>query len=167
MDIAAAAHEADVPLALAWAGDRSSFEPAYFDLADTLLCNHFESEVILECLGPEAEAGIADAGPRRAFVTRGANGSDLYYGGRATKLPAVQPSAVVDPTGAGDAYAGGVLAGLAWGQPPDVCGKIGAVVSSFVLEERGCQTNLPSREQLEMRYQAAFGETLNSNEDAG
>lgn len=167
LDIAATAHEADVPLALAWAGDKSSFEPAYFDLADTLLCNHFESEVILECLGLDAEDRIAKLGPQRTFVTRGANGSDLYYRGCMTKLPAVQLPAVVDPTGAGDAYAGGVLAGLAWGKPPEVCGKIGAVVSSFVLEKRGCQTNLPSREQLEARYRTAFGETLNSSAKAG
>ena len=163
LEIAATAHKAGVPVALAWAGDKSNFEPAYFDLADTLLCNHFESEVILECLGLDAEDGIAKIGPKRIFVTRGAGGSELYHDGRMTKLPAVPPDAIVDPTGAGDAYAGGVLAGLAWGKPPDVCGKIGAVVSSFVLEKRGCQTNLPSRTQLEARYQSVFGETLNSS----
>ena len=166
LDIAATAYTAGAPVALAWAGDKSNFEPAFFDLADTLLCNHFEIEVILECLGLDGEDEIAKIGPKRIFVTRGASGSDLYYGGGRTKLPAVQPDAVVDPTGAGDAYAGGVLAGLAWGKAPEVCGKIGAVVSSFVLEQRGCQTNLPSREQLKIRYQTAFGETLNSSAEA-
>lgn len=163
MAIAQAAQEARVPLALAWAGDKANFEPAYFDLADTLLCNQFESELILECLSLNAEDGIARLGPQRTFVTRGASGSDVYFGGCRTRVPAVQPADAVDPTGAGDSYAGGVLAGLAWGKPPEVCGKIGAVVASFVLEKRGCQTNLPSREQLEARYQSAFGVTLNSS----
>ena len=161
LEIAETAHKSGVPVALAWAGDKRNFEPRYFDLADTLLCNHYEIETILECLGWEGADAIPKLGQKQIFVTRGTAGSDVYYGGCRTTIPAVPPQAAIDPTGAGDAYAGGVLAGLAWGKPPDVCGRIGAVVSSFVLEARGCQTNLPSRERLEARYRDAFGVALN------
>ena len=37
LDIAVAAHDAGVPLALAWAAGEHNFEPRYFELADTLL----------------------------------------------------------------------------------------------------------------------------------
>ena len=151
---------------LAWAGDKTSFEPRYFDLADTLLCNHFEIEVILECLGLRGADAIAELSAqthlrdpgriRQRWSTMKAEKSEI---------PVAQPRRVVDPTGAGDAYAGGVLAGLAWGKPAEVCGRIGAVVASFVVEKRGCQTNLPSREELEARYQATYGEVLNAGSD--
>ena len=81
--------------------------------------------------------------------------------------PSSSPLQVVDPTGAGDAYAGSVLAGLSWGKSAEICGRIGAVGSSFVVEKKGCQTNLPSREQLEQRYLAAFGETLSDGAKNG
>ena len=161
LDMACAAHEAQVPVALAWAGGKTNFEPRYFDLADTLLCNLFEIEVVLDCLGLRGADAIRRLRPNRIYVTRGASGSEVYADGSKSDIPIAKPRRVVDPTGAGDAYAGGALAGLAWGKPAEVCGRIGAVVSSFVVEERGCQTNLPSREQLEARYQATFGETLN------
>lgn len=156
LEFAATAHNARVPVALAWAGDKSSFEPRYFDLADTLLCNHFEIKVILKCMGLRGADAIASLAPRRIFVTRGASGSAVYDEGKKSDIPVAQPCRVVDPTGAGDAYAGGVLAGLAWDKSAEICGRIGAVVASFVVEKRGCQTNLPSREQLEARYRATY-----------
>ena len=167
LDIATTAHDAQVPVALAWAAGERNFEPRYFDLADTLLCNHFEIEVILRSFGLEGEDSIHKLGPKQTFVTRGASGSAVYYEGKKENIPVVQPSQVVDPTGAGDAYAGSVLAGLSWGKSPEICGRVGAVVASFVLEKKGCQTNLPSREQLEQRYQAAFGEALNASSGKG
>ena len=163
LDMASAAHEAQVPVALAWAAGEDNFEPEYFKIADTLLCNQFEIDVILKCSGLEGEDSITKLGPKNVFVTKGTSGSDVYSEAIKATIPVVQPSQVVDPTGAGDSFAGSVLAGLSWRKSAEICGRIGAVVSSFVVEERGCQTNLPSREQLERRYQDAFGEALNVN----
>ena len=167
LEIATTAHDAQVPVALAWAAGAENFEPRYFELADALLCNRFEIDVILKCFDLEGEDTIAKLGPKTVFVTRGSAGSDVYCEGARAYIPAVKPSRVVDPTGAGDSYAGGVLAGVSWGISPEICARIGAVVSSFVVEKRGCQTNLPSREQLEGRYKAAFGETLNDGSRKG
>ena len=167
LDIAATAHDAGVPVTLAWAAAEHKFEPRYLELADTLLCNHFEIEVILRCFGLEGEDSIHKLGPKQIFVTRGASGSSVYYEGTKANVPVVQPLAVIDPTGAGDAYAGSVLAGLSWGKSAEICGRIGAVGSSFVVEKKGCQTNLPSREQLEQRYQTAFAATLSDGAKNG
>ena len=49
----------------------------------------------------------------------------------------VYPSAVVDSTGAGDAYCGGFIAGLVDGRPPVECAAMGTVSASFVIEARG------------------------------
>ena len=167
LDIATTAHDAGVPVTLAWAAGEHNFEKRFFDLADTVLCNHFEIEVILRSFGLEGEDSIHKLGPKQTFVTRGASGSAVYYEGKKANVPVVQPLQVVDPTGAGDAYAGSVLAGLSWGKSAEICGRIGAVGSSFVVEKKGCQTNLPSREQLEQRYLAAFGETLSDGAKNG
>ena len=116
LEFAATAHGARVPVALAWAGDKSSFEPRYFDLADTLLCNHFEVEVILECLGLHGANAITNLAPRRIFVTRGASGSAVYDEGKKSDIPVARPRRVVDPTGAGDAYARRCAGGTGLGQ---------------------------------------------------
>lgn len=165
LDIAASARDAGVPVALAWAAGEHNFEPKYFELADTLLCNQFEIEVILRCFDLKGDESIHELGPKTIFVTRGKCGSDVYHDGKKVTVPVVQPTQVVDPTGAGDAYAGSALAARSWGQAPDICGRVGAVGSSYVVEKKGCQTNLPSRAMLERRYLAAFGEALDDNSD--
>lgn len=65
---------------------------------------------------------------------------------------------VVDPTGAGDAFAAGVLAGLMRGDPlPRALGR-GAVAASFAVEEWGCQGLLQATPaQAEARLREWFG----------
>jgi sugar/nucleoside kinase (ribokinase family) len=47
------------------------------------------------------------------------------------------PSAVVDTTGAGDAFCGGFLAGLVAGASIPECAAMGTVSASYVVEARG------------------------------
>ena len=49
------------------------------------------------------------------IVTRGAEGSHIYAGGRRIDIPCAPAPAVVDPTGCGDAYRSGLLYGIANG----------------------------------------------------
>ncbi|MDR0768182.1 MAG: carbohydrate kinase family protein [Methanosarcinales archaeon] len=72
-----------------------------------------------------------------------------------TKIKAVLVDSV-DPTGAGDAYKAGFLTAFVKGYPPKTCCQIGSVVSSFVVEKVGCQTNLPDWNQMRERYAAHF-----------
>ena len=68
-----------------------------------------------------------------------------------TKIPAVLVESV-DPTGAGDAYKAGFLVALVKGFPLEICGRVGSVTASFVVEQIGCQTNLPDWERMKERY---------------
>ena len=45
----------------------------------------------------------------------GAEGCNVYIQGEKTHVPGVQAAAVVDPTGCGDAFRGGLLYGLSQG----------------------------------------------------
>lgn len=91
------------------------------------------------------------------IVTCDTGGSRIYHKDSQIHIPAVKVEAV-DPTGAGDGYRAGFLVAFKKGYPFETCGKVGAVVASFVVECTGCQTNLPSWEVMEKRYEENFGQ---------
>lgn len=94
------------------------------------------------------------------FITSGSHGSRVISPDDEEMIPAVSPEKAIDPTGAGDAYTSGVIFGLYHGLKPRIAARIGAVVSSFVLEKWGCQTNLPNFAKLEKRYKMVFNDAL-------
>ena len=57
----------------------------------------------------------------------------------------------VDPTGAGDSYQAGFLYALINGAPIHECGIFGSAVASFIVEKEGCQTNMPTLDQVKER----------------
>ncbi len=81
------------------------------------------------------------------IVTRGARGSTIITAQGRMAVPAVRPRRVVEVTGAGDAFRAGFYAGLAHGYDLRRCGILGSAVASFVVEEKGTQTNLPTWEE--------------------
>ncbi|HPU21068.1 MAG TPA: carbohydrate kinase family protein, partial [Alicycliphilus sp.] len=58
-------------------------------------------------------------------VTLGAEGCEVWEQGARTKVDPVTPSQVVDPTGCGDAWRGGLLYGLEKGWPLVRCAELG------------------------------------------
>ncbi|KUO74693.1 MAG: hypothetical protein APF77_03650 [Clostridia bacterium BRH_c25] len=98
------------------------------------------------------------------IVTKGSEGSDLYalVKGRLEhhNVPIARAERVVDTTGAGDAYIAGFIYGYLTGRPVLQCGRLGAVVSSFVVEKAGCLTNVPDIERIKERYTKYYEEDL-------
>jgi len=76
-------------------------------------------------------------------VTFGERGSVIYLRDREIEIPSI-PTKVEDPTGAGDGYRAGFLSAYLRGYSLKDCGIIASTVASFVVERRGCQTNLPT-----------------------
>jgi ribokinase len=64
--------------------------------------------------------------------------------------------AVVDGTGAGDAFATGFLWGYLTGEPLIRCASLGHVAAGFCLEQMGCRAGLPTREALRARHAQHF-----------
>lgn len=60
----------------------------------------------------------------------------------------------IDTTGAGDLYAAGFLYGLANDLPLDVCGKIGSLVSSKVVEVLGAKMTQPVWDDLKIQIES-------------
>ncbi len=55
------------------------------------------------------------------------------------QVPAVQAGTIVDPTGVGDGFRAGFLAGLQWSVPLLQCAQLGALMGTVVLESLGPQ----------------------------
>lgn len=89
-------------------------------------------------------------------LKRGAEGTDVVDGGSTYRVATVVRE-LVDPTGAGDAFCGGFLAGyVATGEPVEAA-LMGAVSASFVCETRGAVQALErfSMEAAQERLTAA------------
>ncbi len=90
----------------------------------------------------------------KLYITHGKKGSVLYHNQTRREIPVISANQLVDPTGAGDAYTAGVVAGILRGFDPVVSGFIGATVASFAVEKLGAQNNLPDWSQVIDRLKA-------------
>ena len=99
-------------------------------------------------------------GPKHVIVKKGEHGAILSSGGRLFLAPAVPLSRVVDPTGAGDSFAGGMMGWLAAARGPVEANLrramvYGSVVASFCCEGFGLTAaTRASRAAIEKRVRA-------------
>ena len=117
----------------------------------------------------EAARDLVAAGARAVGVKVGSRGSLVVDAdGRVTHVPAY-PAAVVDPTGAGDSFCGGFLAGLVETGDLVRAAGYGTVAASFVVEERAAIPVLAvGRAQAERRLptvEAAIRVGIGRDED--
>ena len=90
-------------------------------------------------------------------MTRGEEGSSVLTRGGRVDIAAVAPHRIVDPTGVGDAYRGGLLKGLAVGLPYDVSAQLGSVAATYALEHLGGLSHAYTWDEFKQRYQEHFG----------
>lgn len=129
--------------------------------AKILVSNDYEFTMMARKLGISEEELIRSV--PLTVVTRGEAGSLIYDNGTGqppTHIPTAPVDQVLDPTGAGDAFLGGLVFGLARGLPLEVAGRVAALAATYVLEQHGCQEHTYSRAEFADRYQQAFGEAL-------
>jgi adenosine kinase len=89
-------------------------------------------------------------------VTRGKDGATVYADGDELFIPTVPEREVIDPTGVGDAFRGGFLAGYAHGWDWVLCGQIGSLAAVYCLEQKGPQNHTYTREGFVMRFRDHF-----------
>lgn len=65
-----------------------------------------------------------------------------------------------DPTGAGDAYRAGFIAGYLRNYDLKVCGQMGSVAAVYTVEKYGTQTHTFSRTSFAKRYRENYGTNL-------
>jgi adenosine kinase len=80
--------------------------------------------------------------------------------GEEQHLPALHVAAVLDPTGAGDAYRAGLIKGLILQQPLLEAARLGATCASFCIESEGTQGHNFTLDDFFRRHSDAFGSSL-------
>ncbi len=121
-----------------------------------LFMNNHEAKRIKELLKIKSLRELK--GPKLVCVSLGASGSLVMFRGNLYRIPAVKPSRLVDPTGAGDSHRAGFLVALLKGYDVRTAARIASTVASFTIEAEGAQTNLPSWDKVIRRYEHFFKE---------
>ncbi len=134
---------------------------------DILLINDTETRMLAGNSNlVKAARGVLEMGPRMLVVKHGEYGATAFYGhgdhafgAKTFRAPALPLEEVVDPTGAGDSFAGGFFGYLASQKEltPGVFRRAmfyGSVMGSFAVERFGTERlQQLTREQVDERFQ--------------
>jgi adenosine kinase len=123
-----------------------------------LAVNDYEASLLTERTGLSVDDLAARV--EALVVTRGADGSSIYAGGRTYAIPAVPATALVDPTGCGDAYRAGLLYGIANGWDWQRTGQLASLLGAVKIASRGGQNHEVNRERIAALYFDAFRTNL-------
>jgi len=123
--------------------------------AAIVIVNDYELELLRQKTGL-SEPDILEAA-RALIITRGELGSTVVTPGCSVDVAAVTPHRIVDPTGVGDAYRGGVMKGIALDLPYESCARMGSVAATYALEHLGGQSHAYTWDDFKRRYQEHFG----------
>lgn len=113
--------------------------------ASGVILNEYELSLLLKLLDMKKQE-ILDLTPL-LIITLGERGSEIYFSEKILKIPAKKPRFLRDPTGAGDAYRGGFLAGIQNHFPkltPEIlekAGMLGAKLATACIESVGTQNH--------------------------
>jgi adenosine kinase len=120
-----------------------------------LICNEYEEEMFLQKSGlARADlAGVAEI----VIVTLGERGAVIRTPGGEVRVPAAAPDRILDPTGVGDAFRGGLMKGILDGLPWETAGRMGSLAAAYVLETDGPQNHRYTPAEFLARYVETFG----------
>jgi adenosine kinase len=90
-------------------------------------------------------------------MTRGEAGALITVEDEEFDIPSAKPRAVVDPTGAGDAFRAGFVLGMKRGWPWPVVGRVAALTGVYAIEHRGPQQHSYTLDEFRARYRENFG----------
>lgn len=105
--------------------------------ASWITVNDYEAFLLCEKLG--ADRASLSQRVRGLIVTLGENGCEVWQNGDRHVIAAVTPSAVLDPTGCGDAWRAALLYGLERGWDLLRCARLGNYMGSVKVACRGPQ----------------------------
>jgi adenosine kinase len=93
------------------------------------------------------------------IVTLGSEGARVEsIDGTFFKVGCAQEKAKVDPTGVGDSFRSGFVAGLAWGLSLERCAQLGSMIATYVIETTGTQEYRFTSAEFVDRFSSAYGQ---------
>jgi adenosine kinase len=109
----------------------------FIDQATWVTVNDYEGKMLSERTG-WSSAEISRR-VRGLVVTLGGDGCEVWVNGEVTLVPPERATAIVDPTGCGDAWRGALLYGLEQGWTLTKCAQLGNKVGALKIASRGPQ----------------------------
>ncbi len=94
------------------------------------------------------------------ITTLGPKGSQIKTKKETYTIKPVKPKEVLDPTGAGDAYRAGFMAGYIRNFDLKICGQMGSVAACYAIEKYGTQEHHFTLKEFQERYIQTFSEML-------
>ena len=126
------------------------------DGAAYLLTNEYEAALIEQKTGWTSGEVLRRVAVR--VTTLGPDGVRIEQeGADPIVVPAPRESVRADPTGVGDAFRAGFLAGLSWGVPLQRCGQVGCLMATYAIESVGTQEYAFTRESFVARMADSYG----------
>ncbi len=127
------------------------------DGAQIFIVNDYEFELIKQ----RTELTLAQMRQmaKVIIITKGEHGSTIYTADAQIDIPAIATDAVLDPTGAGDAYRAGLMAGLVNGLSLADAGRLGTLTATYAVEAHGTQKHHYTPDEFAARYAENFDVT--------
>ena len=116
-----------------------------------LISNDYELDLIMTKTGLDKKALLGLTGA--IITTLGELGSKILTAGGEKRVPTGKARQVLDPTGAGDSFRGGLLTGLVRGKCIEECARMGSVCASFSVEYVGTQEYRFSADEFNERFE--------------
>src|SRR4051795_6778409 len=124
--------------------------------AEVLLTNAYEAALTEHKTGWSAAEILERVGVR--VTTHGADGTAIDVRGEEPMRIGVVPARTVeDPTGGGDAFRAGFLAGRSWGLPLERAAQVGSLLATLCLESVGPQEYAVEPARDVERIRTAYG----------
>lgn len=120
-----------------------------------LIVNDYELNLLEKKTGLESAEIRAMTGT--LIVTRGEHGVSII-GEQSYNVPAALTENVLDPTGVGDAFRGGLFRARVAGADWETAARIGSLAATYCLEVVGPQAQTYTPEEFVVRYEQVYGD---------
>ena len=127
----------------------------FINQANYITVNDYEAKLLQDKTGET----LTDIAKRVSalIVTLGADGSLIYTDNKQIAIPTPKPTAVIDPTGCGDAYRAGLLYGIRSGWDWETTGRLASLMGSLKIASRGGQNHRHSLVEIIDLFKHHFG----------
>ena len=124
--------------------------------ASYLFMNEYELALAMQKTG-WSDAEILERVKVRV-TTLGSKGAKVETAsGDFVQIHCPKENSKTDPTGVGDSFRSGFIAGLAWGLNHERCAQLGALIATYVIETMGTQEYRFTGEEFVARFEEAYG----------
>lgn len=125
--------------------------------ASLLFSNEYESHLIQTKTGWSAEEILERVGTQ--VTTLGADGVRILSRSEdPVEVHAVRDVVAIEPTGVGDTFRAGFLAGLSWQLAPATAAMVGCVLAAYVVETVGTQEYRFTHQDFVDRLRTSYGD---------